>query len=378
MSFVTFTEAVGDSESSGKRTTLTISALKGGTDVDEACQLLSKNVARHLLRPHGLADQSIPKAMKVAFQCQPNDFLMISKTPTEVAVKKLLAQMLSVPLVGQEVSPKFFGPEPSGISSAICLSCDHADPEAVTVSRLLGYTLSECMAEGKAMTSVSLAAADGETMNSAKVAALAGQIAKLSLVQDIDLDPPTFARMVKGDQLPAVVVVFTGNSFKSVSQLLRLGYHQRYNSAGFRPHPIAVSEVFSMPEPTALREIESGKGLALGSNPKEAIEAFLTDRLSFRRIVLALMQVLEARVFLCNCPILREPDIKKVLLCQLIGLSESVLTAAKPVPEPDLTEEVVGAKEVPIQDHLYMEKYISRSDEKGSSSIGNASEEIMC
>jgi hypothetical protein len=316
--------------------------------------------------------------MKVVFQCQPNDFLMISKTPTETAISKLLAQMLSVPLIGQGVSPKFFGPEPSGISSAICLSCDHADPEAVTVSRLFGYLLSECMAEAKAMTAISTTRADGITMNSAKVAALAGQIAKLSLVQDIDLDPPTFARMVKEDKLPAVVAVLTGNSFKSVSQLLRLGYHQRYNSAGFRPHPLAVSEVFSMPEPKTLRELESGKGLALGSNPKEAIEAFLTDRLSFRRIVLAIMQVVEARVFLCNCPLLREPDIKEVLLCQLIGLSESVLTAAKPVPEPDLAEEVVGAKEVPIQDHLYMEKYISLSDEKGSSSTGNVSEEVMC
>merc|ERR1712216_169813 len=98
------------------------------------------------------------------------------------------------------VSTKFFGADPSSTNSAVCLSCDHADPEAISVSRLFGYLLDEVVAEASA------------------------RFTNISFIQDIDLDPTSFAGWVKGGKMPAVVVIITAETYKSSPQLLRLGF----------------------------------------------------------------------------------------------------------------------------------------------------------
>merc|ERR1711977_713006 len=116
---------------------------------------------------------------------------MDSKSSADVAVKNILNSMTVVPLVegvsrnSPAVSAKFFSSDPSSMNSAICLSCDHADPEAVSVSRVFGYLLSESMAEavsGTANTGFNRQKSPGEIVDAAAVRSL-------SLVQDIDLDP---------------------------------------------------------------------------------------------------------------------------------------------------------------------------------------------
>jgi hypothetical protein len=186
------------------------------------------------------------------------------------------------------------------------------------------------------------------------------QIQKLSMVQDIDLDPQAFAQMVKTSKLPAVVVLMTEGTYKSTPQLLRLGFLQQYNTAGFRPHPIAICDIFSMPDVKVVQDIQQGKVLALGSNYKAAVKDFLTEDVSFGRVALALIQVLESRVFLCNCPILTERTIKETLLPSLIMLAESISSAPKPVPEEDgLAKDVEVDMRAPTQQSRYMTKYIS-------------------
>merc|ERR1712178_420488 len=88
------------------------------------------------------------------------------------------------------------------------------------------------------------------------------------LVQDVDLDPVTFSSLVKGGKIPAVVVIITGGTYMSTPQLLRLGFHQQFNTAGFRPHPLAICETYTMPDAKVVQEIEQGNVLALGNNPR--------------------------------------------------------------------------------------------------------------
>jgi len=185
-------------------------------------------------------------------------------------------------------------------------------------------------------------------------------VQRLSLVQDIDLDPAAFAAMVKGGKLPAVIVIITGGTYKSSPQLLRLGYHQQFNSAGFRPHPIAICDIFSMPEGKVLEDIQKGRVLALGANYKAAITAFLTEEITFTRVALALQQVLESRVFLCNSALSTEKAIKDCLRTQLVEVTASIPIASKAVPEApaDTQETDFGFKGlVPLQQHRYMASY---------------------
>jgi hypothetical protein len=291
-------------------------------DIDEVCGILAKKCPRWVLRPYGLPDQVIPQAMKLVFQCNPIDFSMDSKSSADEAAKNILNAMAVVPLKegvsrsSPTVSAKFFSSDPASMSSAVCLSCDHADPEAVSVSRLLGYLMSESITDAGsgASTGFNRQMSPGSNM-------AAAQIQKLSLVQDIDLDPQAFASMVKGSKMPAVIVLMTGGTYKSSPQLLRLGFQQQYNSAGFRPHPLAICDIFSMPDVKVVQDIQKGKVLALGSNYKAAIKEFLTEDVSFARVALALIQVLESRVFLCNCPILTERQIKETLMPSLIKVT---------------------------------------------------------
>jgi hypothetical protein len=357
------TTAMDNAASARKSLPSLHSVTRPEADIDEICEVLSKKVARDLLRPYGLGDSSIPQAMKSVFMCKPSVFAMRDKASTDLAVKNLLTKMQSVALVGpQQASTNFFSPDDlTVVNSAMCLSCDHADPDAVCVSRLLGYLLKEGMAEVAKMASVSTARADGVSMNANAFDAIKKQIANLKVVQDIDLDPTAFASMVKGGKFPVVVPIITGGSFQSTPQLLRMGFHQQYNSEGFRPHPIAICEIFTMPDAKAVNDIEQGRVLALGANAKDVIKAFLTEHVSFARVALALIQVLEARVFLCNCNVATELQIKETLIRQLIKVAESMTIPAKPAPaEPAPAEDDLKMSTAPTQQSRYMSSYMKQ------------------
>jgi hypothetical protein len=198
----------------------------------------------------------------------------------------------------------------------------------------------------------------------------------LSLVQDIDLDPQAFAKMVKGGKMPAVVVIMTGGTYQSASQLARLGFQQQYNTAGFRPQPIAICDIFSMPDMKVVQDIQKGKVLALGANPRAAIKDFLTEDVSFARIALALVQVLEARVFLCNCPILTERQTKDAVLPSLVKVVESIERPAKAVPESGVEQNSEGdCKSAPAQKSRYMAKDIEEEAVPGDARQGSVIQE---
>jgi hypothetical protein len=247
-----------------------------------------------------------------------------------------------------EITNKFFDSDPSTVSSAICLSCDPVDPDAVCVSRLFRHILAEIMAEavGPAAATVNSAARE--------------QIQKLNLVQDIDLDAMTFAGMVQGNKIAAVVVIITGGTYTSTPQLLRLGFHQQYNTAGFRPHPVAICETYTLPDAKIVEDIQEGKVLALGPNPKATIKAFLNEDISFARVAMALSQVIEARVYMCNCPFQTVGTIKQTLKRQLIKVSLSFSATAKPAPEEPAVSESNASSFMsfaPVQQHRYMSQY---------------------
>jgi hypothetical protein len=336
------------------------------TGIDQICAVLAKKAPRWMLRPYGMQDSGIPVAIKLVFQCKPIDFVMTTKSSTEGATKRILGAMTAVVLAegvsrdSPQVSTKFFSSDPSAMKSAVCLSCDHGDTEAVNVSRLIGYLMSVSMAE---------ACSKGAAIEGRYGAAVREQVQNLSLVQDIDTDSTVFASMVKGGKIPAVVVIVTGGTYTSAPQLLRLGFLQQYNTAGFRPHTLAICDIFSMPDTKVVQDIQKGK-LALGSNPEAAIKAYLTEDVSFARVSLALIQVLESRVYMCNCPITTEATIKESLTRQLFKVAQSISIAAKPVPEEAQADKQDGnVMDVrhelsPAQRSPYMANYFAAEDGK--------------
>jgi hypothetical protein len=336
-------------------------------DLDEVYSLLAKKAPMLALRPYGLGDAIVPAAMQTVFKAEDIEFASDTQQSVETAMKSLLSAMSAVPLVAgvsresPYVSNKFFSADPSSMNSAVCLSCDHADPEAISVSRLFGYLLGEVVAE-----------------SSARPGGATG-VTNLSFMQDFDLDPASFAGMVKGGKVPAVVVIITAQTYRSTPQLLRLGFQQQYNTAGFRPHPIAICEIFSVPDAKVMDDIKAGKVLALGRNSKEAVKAFLTEDISLTRVVLALIQVLESRVFLCNCPIATENAIKVILTNQVVQVSQALGTAPKPVPKADAAQTMKDGSDdmmcaVPTQQHRYMKNYFAAEQ---STSVPEAVEELV-
>jgi hypothetical protein len=372
LSVVNFVEIVvaGQPETTGNKSLPSLHAIASPeADIDAICAILAKKAPRWMLRPYGLSDHLIPVAMKNTFQCKPVDFALDCKASATTAIKNLLDAMKAVPLeprVSREnptISDDFLSSDPTQTESAICLSCDHADSEAVNVSRLFSYLLSINMAEaGGTATKVAF---DSESSGGRATLDPAAQdaIRKLGVVQDIDLDPMAFAGMVKGGKIPAVIVIMTSGTYKSSPQLLRLGFHQQYSTAGFRPHPIAICDIFSMPDAKVAEDIQQGKVLALGSNYKAAIKSFLTEDVSFARVAMALIQTLESRVFICNCPITKAVNIKECLGRQLTKVALSISVTPKQYPEPedgkcgqDLMD-WVGS--IPTQQHRYMAQYIA-------------------
>jgi hypothetical protein len=320
------------------------------TDVDEICRIKAKKAPRHLLRPYGLGDQTIVPAMKRVFGCRQNVFAMADKASAESHLQRLFDSITVVQLRSREISPKFFETDTSSMTQAVCLSCDHADAEAVSVSRLFGFLLSDNVKDAaKMLVGSSHKRKDASlrrvslSANKENASVIKSAIDKLSIVQDIDLNPEAFAGMVKGGKLPAVVTIITEGSFKSTPQLLRLGFNQQFNTAGFRPHPVAICEVYSFPDIQALKDLREGKVLALGTNKKAAVKAFLTEQISYERVVLALAQVLEARAFICNCPVLTEARIKETLIVTIMKCAESLSIDVKKPPaeeQADVQEEV--------------------------------------
>lgn len=140
-------------------------------------------------------------------------------------------------------------------------------------------------------------------------------------------------------------------------------------------------EGYQLPDAKIVQDVQEGKALALGANPKATIKAFLTEDVSFARVALALSQVLEARVYMCNCPFQTERTTKAILMRQLIKVSLSIPDVARPVPEEALASSEVNATNdkhfVPAQQHRYMANFYA-GEETAQKKAATDLEEVLC
>lgn len=375
--------------------------------------MLAKQAPRTQLRPLGLPDEEIPKAMQALYGSTNKAvvFAMDVKQSAEDFMLELFAKMPSCPLAPgmsmdagsrSPVISRFFSKADAAqggntaeewyfaSKQVAMISCDHNDLAAVAVSRLFYRIIQDILKDSGTKHSSFIAKlgkiealAKGDLSNDAAndagynpgvqsvqmgggrlsvssqvlSADSASILHALGVVEDIDLNASQFAKLAGSERLLATIVVFTDESFTSAKQLLRLGYTFQQNPNGLVSYPVSISSLFAFPGTDMLKAIENGTqpGLTRASTRAASIE-MTTGNISLKRISEALQSVFQARTYLCNVPALPPADIR---VCMTNVMSKVALQIALGPPgnqcqfgeEPaeEPLEVVAGAGEDPTE-----------------------------
>jgi hypothetical protein len=337
-------------------------------DMDEqVINMFAKQAPREKLRPLGLNDRSIPPTLKAVFKIKPVLFGMRHQSTMQRFFSTVCAKMVSVRYQDQhqdlqrsgnhedwieKLTQRYFSAPESTNSEAdmnsfrnnesdyVLLSCDSDDAEAVSVSRLIYSLMSQFTTSDSARSGRSgVDSYDVADFGSERVA-----WKSMKFVQDVDLSAEDLKLLVEGARIPAVLVLLTSGSLNSASQLLRIGFMQKFAppTAPFTPIPLAISDAFTFPGLKHLEDIESGKALTFGStvdsvqSPRHstlqaASMSLTTANISTTRIRVALSQILETRIIFVDVPKKDVPHLHKLVervVFRLIHASSSKSSGA--------------------------------------------------
>jgi len=188
---------------------------------------------------------------------------------------------------------------------------DHADGEAISVSRLFHSVFSQ-----------------------------AG-----NWIEDQDLAPSDFATIVRGGKPGNAVFIFSQNSHKSPSQLARLGLLHRCQPE-MHMVPVVVGVSFDFPDADYLQQLELGMVLNLGNQAVERLSSFAGDEVVLRHVSSGLSYLMGFLVDFINVPALRQSALNKALLDILVRATGSgrrtSLSGQDPIASPSPSAEKSG------------------------------------
>jgi hypothetical protein len=300
----------------------------------DVLEVLAAQAPRHKLRCFGLADELFPACLKAVLSTKAIHVSLASKSVIAQGLENMLQEMVAVPMPDNRnkdalaLSPlldKFFD---FGEVDKRCvlISCDHADPEAVAVSRLFYSMFTDMLKSiGGNGAGVKPRASIADAQISLDVNDIGG------FMQDVDMDAAAFSAKVRSGATSATVVIITQNSMQSISQLVRLGYIQQF-AKECRPQPIAVTDAYAFPGMKVLDEIGKGHGVQYIGKRQESVLQYVTEAVSWQMCKLAWLQVLEKRVYLCDVKSMTEQVLVTRLSSCVLGVVVQLRAPAAACP----------------------------------------------
>jgi hypothetical protein len=307
--------------------------------------ILGKQTPKDEIRALGCADDWIPVAIDKVMQAKANVCAMDTLDSFAKFTDGLLKEMSGVPLdasgrssVSASTSMFFSRSGEKGGDKYTLISSDHGDAEAVAASRCIFMTLN----------------AIKNLQNSPQ--AQKEMINVHAPMSDVDLDASSFAESVGSGRIAMFLFLVTDRTFKSASQLLRLGYAFQKIS-DLQPIPVAINEVFRFPDTALLDAIGGGlmndsqKRTTVGGWESNDAQKFTTASVSPSTVRTAVAFVLQHRMFLCNIPRMSAAAIQLRLKTILLN----VASGSEDVPRPEFTEAVMPQPEPVPQPKEVME-----------------------
>jgi len=272
--------------------------------------ILAKQSPTDELRPLGLRDELIAQAIKLLVQITPIEFSMSTECPFGEFVVAMSGVLTKAPWA--EPAPQMWKHSNElGAKNFILMSSDHSDPEAVCSSHLFHRIFEDLLEGTRAQPHIVRAqaranAAAGGVQKSTPASKLseieAATLQSLWFIEDCDLSATDFAALCRSGQCVATVVILTSGSLKSTVQLMRLGFQLKFSNekTPFKPLAVPISDVFSSPGAQLLDDVEKGKWLNLGDDPRQAMMQSCAAEVSLNWVRVALQTMLETEYVLVD------------------------------------------------------------------------------
>jgi len=294
------------------------------------------------LRGHGVVQEEVHPAIASLTKVEPILLNFHSESSVNAKLGSLCGQMSIQSLISVEratagffVSTKYLVQyratssgkiTPEALRQAVIqlILCDHADGEAVAVSRLFQSVVSKA---SKALST------------------------KQVWLEDQDIASPDYATIVGSGKAEVAIFMFTQNTCKSATQLARMGLLYKLKPA-VHMLPVVSGTAFDFPDEDYMFNLSLGKVLHLGTNPEQRLAALAGDEVSLKNISAGMVHVMAYLVAFVNVPQLKESELDKALLGLLTRAGGGGRRSSSQQQPQTISENVTGNEEskAPVQD----------------------------